>query len=98
MMSCQLKNIPLMPGTYNLDLYLGKDGQSLDIIYDACQFEVHPADVFGSGRIPASVAGSIFWPASWRITPADLPEPVGPGGEAVVADFGPDRGLDRERE
>lgn len=63
---CGMEKLPLMPGTYSLDLYFGTHGRNLDIIFDAIQFEVVPADVFGTGKLPPSAAGSIFWSATWK--------------------------------
>lgn len=68
---CRIEKLPLMPGTYNLDLYFGSHRQNLDIIADAVQFEVTPADVFGTGKLPPATAGNIFWPATWRIRSKD---------------------------
>ncbi len=77
MVSCLLKQIPLMPGTYNLDLYFGSYDQNFDVIHEACQFEVLPADVFGSGKIPPATSGSVFWPAVWTVTDEEEQLPVG---------------------
>ena len=57
-----------MPGNYNVDLFLGSRRQ-LDIIYEAAQFDVHPADVFGNGKLPPPTTGSLFWPIYWGIKP-----------------------------
>jgi lipopolysaccharide transport system ATP-binding protein len=62
---CRIEKLPLMPGLYSLDLYFGTHGRNLDVVYDAIQFEVVPADVFGTGKLPPAIAGSVFWPATW---------------------------------
>lgn len=64
---CRIPNLPLMPGKYSLDLYLGTHGTNFDIIFDALIFEVLPRDVFGTGKLPPPTSGSIFLPASWKI-------------------------------
>lgn len=65
---CDFEWMPLMPGTYSLDLYLGDNPYvDIDIIYDAISFEVLPADVFGTGKLPEPAWGLIFWPAKWRL-------------------------------
>jgi lipopolysaccharide transport system ATP-binding protein len=84
--TCRIDRIPLMPGTYSLDLHFGSRRMVIDTIHDACRFEVHPADVFGTGRIPQSSAGSIYWPFSWEVeTDGNVGErerePVKPRGE-----------------
>jgi lipopolysaccharide transport system ATP-binding protein len=74
---CRIENLPLMPGTYSIDLYFGSRNFSLDEIRDACRFEVHAADVFGNGKTPLSVSGNIFWPATWEIREIGSAEPIG---------------------
>lgn len=79
---CRIERIPLMPGIYSLDVYVGTFGHNLDIIADALQFEVHPADVFGTGKLPPPSSGSIFCPASWRFAPDLLAKGDGQAGGA----------------
>jgi lipopolysaccharide transport system ATP-binding protein len=69
--TCQLPELPLMPGTYSIDLFLGDAYRDYDVILDAITFEVIAADVFGSGRLPDAECGSVFWPASWTYAPHD---------------------------
>ena len=67
--TCYLDNLPLMPGTYQVDLYF-RDARELvcsDVIYEALSFEVLPADVFGSGKLPHATFGPIIQPARWTI-------------------------------
>jgi lipopolysaccharide transport system ATP-binding protein len=64
---CRIDGLPLMPGSYSIDLYLGSHNMHLDVIHDACRFEVNAADVFGNGKIPHPTSGNIFWPARWEI-------------------------------
>ena len=66
--TCGFKTVPLMPGTYLLDLYFGDFGdpsRDLDIIRDAISFEVVPADLLGTGMLPRPTDGPVFWPATW---------------------------------
>ena len=74
-LSCHFRDLPLMPGTYLVDLYftsfqLGSSGRNLDVVHEAIAFDVIPADVFGSGKIPPSGTGPIFWPATWDLQPS----------------------------
>ena len=62
---CHFVQIPLMPGSYSLDLYLGDEHRDIDIVTQALSFHVDPADVFGSGKLPPDSAGSVFVPATW---------------------------------
>ncbi len=69
--SCILRKIPLMPGKYPIDLYFGSRGHNLDIIDHAIELEITPGDVFGTGRLPPSFCGDVFWPAEWEVTASD---------------------------
>jgi lipopolysaccharide transport system ATP-binding protein len=69
--TCVLRDLPLMPDTYSIDLYFGDGYHDRDVVYDAATFEVVAADVFGSGRLPGAECGSFYWPATWTYRPAD---------------------------
>jgi lipopolysaccharide transport system ATP-binding protein len=69
--TCRLEALPLMPGTYFLDLYFGDPHADRDVILDAVSFEVVPADVFGSGRLPPPAAGPLFQRAHWELAAHD---------------------------
>ena len=64
---CHLNDLPLMPGSYLVDLHFGNEGRDLDVVHDAIAFEVMPGDVFGSGKLPPKSEGPIFWPATWDL-------------------------------
>jgi lipopolysaccharide transport system ATP-binding protein len=73
--TCRFERLPLMPGTYLLDLYFGDFGdpsRDLDVVRDAISFEVAPADVLGTGILPRPTDGPVFWPATWTF---DLDRP-----------------------
>jgi lipopolysaccharide transport system ATP-binding protein len=65
--TCRLRDLPLLEGTYSIDLFFGEEYANLDVIYDAISFEVLPADVFDSGQVPFTSEGTIFWPAEFEI-------------------------------
>jgi len=65
--TCHFETLPLMPANYSLDLYFGNDHVDLDTILGAISFDVTPADVFGTGRLPPAACGPIFWPASFSV-------------------------------
>jgi lipopolysaccharide transport system ATP-binding protein len=65
-----LRDLPLMPDTYSVDLHFGDPYFDYDVIYDATTFEVLTSDVFGNGKLPGAECGPIFWPASWTYSPA----------------------------
>jgi lipopolysaccharide transport system ATP-binding protein len=66
--SYHVPQLPLQPGQYSVDLYLGNSYQDFDSVLDAIKFEVHQADVFGSGKLPPRSAGPLIVPASWSVS------------------------------
>jgi lipopolysaccharide transport system ATP-binding protein len=68
LITCTVSDLPLMPGTYSLDLYFGDGPHDIDIVYDAISMEILPADVFGTGDLPPAGCGNIYWPASFALT------------------------------
>jgi len=68
---CSLERLPLMPGSYFLDLSFGSELiYDLDEVREVLSFDVTPADVFGSGKLPPAIAGPIFWPAKFELVNA----------------------------
>jgi hypothetical protein len=59
--------LPLMPGTYCLDLWLNSGTENVDLLHEAISFEVLPADIFGTGQLPGSECGPVIWPATFSI-------------------------------
>lgn len=49
---CRFDNLPLAPGRYRLHLWAAINGEEADRLENAGSFEVLPADVFGTGRLP----------------------------------------------
>jgi lipopolysaccharide transport system ATP-binding protein len=76
-LTCTLESLPLMPGRYFIDLWL-KDlflPSTLDAISDACCFEVVPANLLGSGRLPPASEGPIFMNGQWSLSSLPSPSP-----------------------
>jgi lipopolysaccharide transport system ATP-binding protein len=66
--TCTLDRLPLMPGTYYLDLSFGSELlYNIDVVQEAISFDVNPVDVFGSGKLPPAASGPVFWPASFEL-------------------------------
>jgi lipopolysaccharide transport system ATP-binding protein len=65
---CQIDSLPLMPGTYLIDLWLDDGHQTIDVVFDGISFEVLPANVFGTGQLPPPGLGDIFMKASFTLT------------------------------
>jgi lipopolysaccharide transport system ATP-binding protein len=70
---CNFDQVPLMPGTYLVDLYFGNESRDIDTVQEAITFEVIPADVFGSGKLPPPAAGPIVWPATFDLRTSPCP-------------------------
>jgi len=66
--SCMVNDLPLVPGIYSIDLRFGDGLLDSDLVHDAISFEVLPADVFGTGLLPDSGTGVIYWSASFAVT------------------------------
>jgi lipopolysaccharide transport system ATP-binding protein len=64
---CTLDELPLMPGTYVIDLYFGDAGNDFDRISDAISFEVLPADLYGTGHLAPSAYGPLFCSPNWTL-------------------------------
>ena len=69
--TCHLRDLPLLQGSYSIDLFLSEEYQNNDVVYDAISFEVVEADVFGTGQVPPSNEGSIFWSAEFEMCAAE---------------------------
>jgi homopolymeric O-antigen transport system ATP-binding protein len=69
--TCQIPEVPLMPGRYVLDLWLEDFASptALDMVADAATFEVAPADLLGTGRLPIPEEGPVFCRARWSVSP-----------------------------
>jgi homopolymeric O-antigen transport system ATP-binding protein len=71
-LTCSLRGLPLMPGRYLVDLWLADFSHTnspLDIVADACWFEVSAVDLLGSGKLPPSSEGSVFVSGQWSLRP-----------------------------
>lgn len=63
--TCSFGNIPLLPESYSLDLYLGDGPRDIDVVHDAISIDVLTADVFGTGQLPPPGTAVVCWPASF---------------------------------
>ncbi|HVA80764.1 MAG TPA: ABC transporter ATP-binding protein [Candidatus Binataceae bacterium] len=66
--TCCINDLPLTPGTYFIDLYLGDHHQDFDIVFEAATIEVIPADVFGTGKLPPPGTAIVYIPAAWQLS------------------------------
>jgi lipopolysaccharide transport system ATP-binding protein len=67
-LSCRVPSLPLVPGTYFVDLVLGGNKQIYERVEQAGKFEVVFSDLFGTGQIPNSRQGYFALPCDWNIT------------------------------
>jgi len=63
---CEIPSIRLMPGRYSIMVSIGSM-RDVDRVDDAAWFDVVPADLFGTGRIPASVQGVVVQESVWGV-------------------------------
>ncbi len=61
-------SLPLQPGNYSIDLYLGDETRSLDAIEAALTLTVDASNYMGSGKLPPSLCGPFLMKASWTIS------------------------------
>jgi lipopolysaccharide transport system ATP-binding protein len=73
-LSCTLKRMPLLQGSYSVELWLGDGHEDLDCLMGYLSFQVEPTDVYGSGQTPFARLGAIYLEPKWHLA-AD-PEPV----------------------
>ncbi len=72
--TCYVSELPLLPGRYFVDLWLGDFSLTpFDRVTDACWFEVSPADLFGSGKLPSTAEGPVFLRGQWSFGPSSAP-------------------------
>jgi lipopolysaccharide transport system ATP-binding protein len=64
---CTFDELPLMPGTYLIDLYFGDVGSDFDRISEAISFEVLPADLYGTGHLAPCAYGPLFCSPNWTL-------------------------------
>jgi lipopolysaccharide transport system ATP-binding protein len=64
---CHIPALPLVPGTYFVDLILSNNRQVIERLESAASLEVIFADLFGTGRLPDSNQGNIALPCRWSV-------------------------------
>ena len=68
---CRLPRLNLHPGIYavSIEIRSGYNVKAVDHVERAVDFEIIPADVFGTGKHPKK-AQKIFLESEWSVTPA----------------------------
>lgn len=67
---CLIPRLPLTPGRYTLDLYLGVASEKSDYIANAVRLDVDQGDFFGTGRIPPH--GYLLLDHTWSVRATEL--------------------------
>jgi lipopolysaccharide transport system ATP-binding protein len=66
--TCEIKDLPLVPGNYSLSLCAGRREQSLmDALYNAVSFSVNENDFFGTGHLPRPDLGAVLVRSEWSL-------------------------------
>lgn len=67
--TCEVPELPLVPGVYFVDVGCGVGPTQLDFVERATHFEVVAADYFGTGRLPTARQAAVLVKASWDCAP-----------------------------
>ena len=71
--SCAVAGLPLRPDTYLLNVAIGGQYTLYDFVERAMSFDIAPADVFGTGRLPQRNQGPLIAGYRWRLEPLPIP-------------------------
>ncbi|MGA9762559.1 MAG: ABC transporter ATP-binding protein [Gaiellaceae bacterium] len=65
--SCRIKQLPLAPGQYFLNVFCRANGEIADWVQNATSFNVESGDFFGSGKLPPPAHGGLLVPQEWSV-------------------------------
>jgi lipopolysaccharide transport system ATP-binding protein len=65
---CVIPKLPLLPGTYTIDIWCKTDERLADEIRSAMEITVVEGDYYGTGRLQPNDSGSILVPHYWEPT------------------------------
>ena len=65
---CHLSALPLLQGTYTIELWLGDGPSDLDMIDGYLTFTIEDADIYKSGQLPFANMGLIYLRPTWEVT------------------------------
>jgi lipopolysaccharide transport system ATP-binding protein len=68
---CRFDKLPLLPGTYTLNVYCTVNGLLADWIVEAARFDVIGGDYFGTGRLPPQGYGTVAVSHTWEARPVE---------------------------
>ena len=64
--TCEIPQLPLMPGTYHLRAHLFLNGQAADIVEHALEFTVEEGDYYHNGQYFRKKLQGLFIPQNWQ--------------------------------
>ena len=88
-LSCTLRHLPLLQGSYSVELWLGDGPEDVDSLSGYLSFQIEPADIYGSGQTPFARLGAIYLDPQWKFTRDAMPPTVGESGNALNTSNGP---------
>ena len=96
---CKIPSLPLVPGTYYVELVLADTRGWIERIERADKLDVVFADVLGTGIIPSARQSAMVLPCEWQanglVLRGEVPEEVG-GVRAASRGRGHDPGVEAE--
>jgi lipopolysaccharide transport system ATP-binding protein len=64
---CNFEKLPLLPGSYSINLFCTVNGIIADWLTDAARINVEDGDFYSTGKLPPQGYGSVAVPHDWRI-------------------------------
>lgn len=69
-MRCTIEHFPLLQGRYTVDIWLGDGSADVDALIGSLRFDIEDSDVYGSGKVPFSNMGVMFFYPKWQLEAA----------------------------
>jgi lipopolysaccharide transport system ATP-binding protein len=66
---CRISDLPLVPSVYKLDYSVIRNGDYIDELTSAANFEVTSGNFYGTGEVPPASHGLCLVKGHWRIVP-----------------------------
>jgi lipopolysaccharide transport system ATP-binding protein len=81
-----IDRLTLLPGRYAVSLWLKVQGPVYyDVVENCLHFDVEESDVYGSGKGIHRYFGIVFMPCGWKLSTADLADPLPPARDIVLS-------------
>jgi lipopolysaccharide transport system ATP-binding protein len=66
--TCDLGMVPLMEGSYAVNLYFGDENKDYHIVENSIVFDVHERDIWGNGNLPPLRSSNLWWDTRFEIS------------------------------